>query len=116
LHLYFIETNIFTKRVMQLGLEDELHDLQGELLANPTAGDTDAGTGGLRKVRMRATGRRKGKRGGARAHYLYLETHGVIYLLFVYGKDEQSTLSRDQKKQLRAMVESIKREWGGRLA
>ena len=111
MHLYFIETNVFTKRVIRLGLENELHDLQGELLANPAAGDTDAGTGGLRKIRMRATRRAKGKRGGARAHYLYLAAHGVIYLLFVYGKDEQSTLSRDQKRQLRAMVESIKREW-----
>jgi len=111
LYLYFIETNVFTKRVIQLGLENELHDLQGELLASPTAGDTDAGTGGLRKIRMRATRRAKGKRGGARAHYLYLAAHGVIYLLFVYGKDEQSTLSRDQKRQLKAMVESIKREW-----
>ena len=111
MYLYFIETNVFTKRVIQLGLENELHDLQGELLANPTAGDTDARTGGLRKIRMRATRRAKGKRGGARAHYLYLAAHGVIYLLFVYGKDEQSTLSRDQKRQLRAMVESIKREW-----
>ena len=111
MYLYFIETNLFTKRVIQLGLENELHDLQGELLANPTAGDTDAGTGGLRKIRMRATRRAKGKRGGARAHYLYLAAHGVIYLLFVYGKDEQSTLSRNQKRQLKAMVESIKREW-----
>ncbi len=111
MYLYFIETNVFTKRVIQLGLENELHDLQGELLANPAAGDTDAGTGGLRKIRMRATRRAKGKRGGARAHYLYLAAHGVIYLLFVYGKDEQSTLSRDQKRQLKAMVESIKREW-----
>ena len=111
MHLYFIETNVFTKRVIRLGLENELHDLQGELLANPAAGDTDAGTGGLRKIRMRATRRAKGKRGGARAHYLYLAAHGVIYLLFVYGKDEQSSLSRDQKRQLKAMVESIKREW-----
>ncbi len=111
MYLYFIETNVFTKRVIQLGLENELHDLQGELLANPAAGDTDAGTGGLRKIRMRATRRAKGKRGVARAHYLYLAAHGVIYLLFVYGKDEQSTLSRDQKRQLKAMVESIKREW-----
>jgi len=60
LHLYFIETNVFTKRVIRLGLENELHDLQGELLANPAAGDTDAGTGGLRKIRMRAARPAKG--------------------------------------------------------
>ncbi|MGH7649257.1 MAG: hypothetical protein ACREND_14160 [Gemmatimonadaceae bacterium] len=96
---------------MQLGLEDELQDLQSALLADPSAGDTDPGTGGLRKVRLRAAARHKGKRGGARAHYLYLAAHGVIYLLFVYGKDEQSTLSRDQKKRLAAVVHSIKQEW-----
>lgn len=41
----------------------------------------------------------------------HLAAHGVIYLLFVYGKDEQSTLSRDQKKRLEVVVDSIKREW-----
>lgn len=86
------------------------------MLANPTAGDTDAGTGGLRKVRMRAARRGQGKRGGARAHYLYRAAHGVIYLLFVYGKDERSTLSRDQKRQLKAVVESIKDEWSAQHA
>ena len=111
MHLCFIETTVFTKRVMQFGLEDELQDLQSELLANATAGDTDAGTGGLRKMRIRAAARHKGKRGGARAHYLYLAAHRVIYLLFVYGKDEQSTLSRDQKRRLAALVHSIKQEW-----
>lgn len=111
MHLCFIETTVFTKRVMQLGLEDELQDLQSALLANPTVGDTDTGTGGLRKIRMRAAARHKGKRGGARAHYLYVAAHGVIYLLFVYGKDEQSTLSRDQKRRLAAVVHSIKQEW-----
>ena len=109
--LYFIETDVFTKRMIDLGLEDELRELQARLLANPTAGDTDAGTGGLRKIRMRAPGRNEGKRGGARAHYLYLSAHGVIYLLSVYGKREQSTLSSQQKKQLKGVVESIKSEW-----
>ena len=77
MHLCFIETTVFTKRVMQLGLEDELQDLQSELLANPTAGDTDAGTGGLRKVRMRSAGRRKGKRVAERARTISISRHTV---------------------------------------
>ena len=48
----FVETAIFTKRVLALGLEESLKDLQSELLANPEAGDVEPGTGGLRKIRM----------------------------------------------------------------
>ena len=70
--LEFVETKVFTKRVAALGLEDQLRELQLELLANPEAGATDPGTGGLRKVRMADPTRGKGKRGGARVHYLLL--------------------------------------------
>jgi hypothetical protein len=38
----------------------------------------------------------------------------VIYLMFVYPKDEASLLSAKQKRELRAMVEAIKREWADR--
>src|SRR5437667_10691403 len=59
----FVETSVFTKRLARLGLEDALRGLQLELLENPTAGDLDPGTGGLRKVRMADPTRGKGKRG-----------------------------------------------------
>lgn len=94
-----------------LGLEAALRALQDDLLKNPLIGDTDAGTGGLRKVRMPDPTRRKGKRGGARVHYLYLAAHDVIYLLFVYGKDDQETLSAEQKRQLKAVADAIKDAW-----
>ena len=84
---------------------------QAALIANPTQGDLDPGTGGLRKVRIPDAGRGKGKRGGARVHYLYLPHSALIYLLFVYGKDELITLSAVQKKQLRRVVEAIRTEW-----
>jgi hypothetical protein len=34
----------------------------------------------------------------------------IIYLLFAYSKDEDDTLSQQQKKVLRAVVEGIKKE------
>jgi hypothetical protein len=68
--LIFVETGVFTKRVARLGLEEALRELQKELLQNPLGGDLDPGTGGLRKVRIPDPGRGKGKRGGARVHYL----------------------------------------------
>lgn len=109
--LYFIETVAFTRRLNALGLDPELKALQELLVANPLAGATDAGTGGLRKVRVPDARRGKGKRSGARVHYLYLAAHDVIYLVFVYGKDDQDKLTAAQKKQLRGVADAIKREW-----
>ena len=108
--MVFVETSVFTKRIARLELEEALRDLQLELLENPTAGDLDPGTGGLRKVRMADPMRGKGKRGGARVHYLWLPHRDVIYLLFVYSKDEDDSLSGQQKRALRAAVEGIKKE------
>jgi hypothetical protein len=106
--LIFVETAVFTKRVARLGLEEALRELQKELLKNPLGGDLDPGTGGLRKVRMPDPGRGKGKRGGARVHYLWLPHVERIYLLFVYSKDEGDALSNEQKKALKSVVKAIK--------
>lgn len=106
----FVETETFTKRIVRLGLEDELRELQNEILQNPEKGRLDPGTGGLRKIRMADPGRGKGKSGGARCHYLYLSHRKRVYLIFVYGKDEDDTLTPDQKKQLLAVVQRIKQE------
>lgn len=109
--IYFVETAVVTRRLIDLGLESALADLQAELTANPLAGALDPGTGGLRKIRLRSPSRGKGKRGGARAHYLYIPKAGAIYLVFLYGKDEQATLSPRQKKVLKNVAEAIKGEF-----
>ncbi len=109
--LYFIETVAFTRRIAALGLESELKALQEALIADAAAGPTDAGTGGLRKIRVPDPKRGKGKRSGARVHYLHLAAHDVIYLIFAYGKDDQDALTPAQKKQLKIVAEAIKREW-----
>lgn len=106
----FVETDLFTRRVVRLNLEEALRRLQVELAVNPEAGDLDPGTGGLRKVRVADPARGRGKRGGARVHYLWLPHQSLIYLVYVYTKDEADTLSAGQKKAVRAVVESIKRE------
>ncbi len=85
--MVFVETSVFTKRIARLGLEDALRGLQ---LQDPTRG--------------------KGKRGGARVHYLWLPHRERIYLLFAYSKDEDDTLSEQQKKALRAVVAGIQKE------
>jgi hypothetical protein len=107
----FVETTFFTRRITALGLEGPLRQLQLELLGNPEAGAVDPGTGGLRKVRMPDPSRGKGKRGGARVHYLWLPAASIVYLVFVYTKDELATLTPDQKRQLKSTVQAIKHEW-----
>ena len=106
--LTFVETKVFTRRITALGLEDSLRALQQELLADPEAGDVESGTGGLRKIRMRDPGRGKGKRGGARVHYLWLKHKDRIYLIFVYGKNESSKLTSEQKRELRQIATQIR--------
>jgi hypothetical protein len=110
MELSFVETTVFTRRVQQLSLEQDLRALQLALVANPEAGRLDPGTGGLRKVRMASSARGKGKRSGARVHYLHVPHRERIYLIFVYGKSERDTLSQAQKAELRRVVEAIKRE------
>jgi hypothetical protein len=107
--LTFVETAVFTRRVSALGLEESLRGLQLALLENPDAGDVEPGTGGLRKIRLADSTRGKGKRGGARVHYLWLAHRGLVYLMYVYGKNEASSLTPEQKKQLRDIVQQIKR-------
>jgi len=71
----YIESRPFTRRLYQLGgAGDELlRAIQGELMKKPDRGDLVAGLGGVRKGRIANPGRSKGKRGGYRHLYLYLE-------------------------------------------
>jgi len=106
----FVETDAFTSRIKRYGLESVLRDLQVELVEKPERGDLDTGTGGLRKIRMADPARSKGKRGGVRVHYLWLPHRRRIYLIFAYGKDEQESLTSDQKDVLKKVVQRIRRE------
>ena len=107
--LQFIETSVFSRSLRELGLEEEaLRDLQNQLIGNPHLGPIDHGTGGLRKARIGIPGR--GKRGGARVHYLYFPDHSIIYLVLAYAKNRRSSLSPDEKVHLRRVVAIIEVE------
>lgn len=106
----FVESPAFTSRIARMGLENDLRSLQLALIENPERGALDPHTGGLRKIRLSDSSRSKGKRGGARAHYLWLPHVSRIYLLFVYGKGEQDSLTPEQKQTLKKVVQKIRRE------
>ena len=78
----FIELAAFERHRANYLEDDEFRGLQNLLMLHPEAGDSIAGTGGLRKLRFADLRRGKGKRGGLR----------VIY--YWWGPDRSSGCSR----------------------
>jgi mRNA-degrading endonuclease RelE of RelBE toxin-antitoxin system len=97
------ETAVFSKRVQSLLDAESYRLLQLRLAADPEAGSIIPGTGGLRKIRWRGSGR--GKRGGVRVIYYWAGAHDTILLLMMFAKNERSDLTRGQKAILRRIVE-----------
>ena len=100
------ETPTFTKQAEALFDEAEKQELITYLAEHPLAGDVITGTGGVRKLRFAASGR--GKRGGARVIYYYLDKDRPLYALLVYPKNVKTDLTPADKKAATALVEGIK--------
>lgn len=104
----FVESSGFRARVDSRGGDPILRRIQHLILENPERGDTIAGTGGIRKMRVEDASRGKGKRGGLRVLYLDLPDRGKTYFLALYDKNEKDDISSDEKKILRKQVELLK--------
>lgn len=92
-----------------MGLSDvDLKNLEDTLLKNPQAGAVIEGTGGARKLRIKI--RSHGKRGGGRVVYVDVFEKERLYFLFAYPKNEQETLTAEQKKAIKQIIEAIKKE------
>ncbi|WP_436323342.1 type II toxin-antitoxin system RelE/ParE family toxin [Vibrio cidicii] len=100
----FVESTIFEKYRDEYLSDEEYRLFQAELMLNPKLGDT----GGLRKIRVASKG--KGKRGGSRIIYYFLDEKRRFYLLTIYGKNEMSDLNANQRKQLMAFMEVWRNE------
>lgn len=97
-----IETSIVTKQAQAAFSDEEFRALQLHLVLQPDVGDIIPGSGGLRKMRWRLTGR--GKRGGARVIYYWKSDAGQIFLLFLYPKNVRSNLSLRELRALRKLI------------
>ncbi len=104
----FVESTIFEKYRDEYLSDEEYRLFQAELMLNPKLGDVIQGTGGLRKIRVASKG--KGKRGGSRIIYYFLDEKRRFYLLTIYGKNEMSDLNANQRKQLMAFMEAWRNE------
>jgi hypothetical protein len=111
--LAFRETPLFMNRITKLAGEhamDALFAIQQELLNDPERGDLIEGTGGARKARIADPHNAEGKRGGLRYIYYYFKRRSRIYLLHIYGKRERATLTADDKKKIKAVIDSLRKE------
>ncbi len=97
-----IPTVIFEKRFKRFSkkfnsLSEEIAQLEKELMANPKMGESLGA--GLFKVRLASKDKGKGKSGGFRViTYLIDETNtGTdIYLIIIYDKSEENSISKSQ--------------------
>ena len=110
--MVFIESRAFTRRLTDLAghsADDVLREMQDELVQNPERGNMLQGLGGIRKARAANPARGKGKRGGYRYLFLYLDHKQHIHLLYLLDKDEQEDLDDNERKALRKMVIDLRK-------
>ena len=100
----FFETTLFTRLVSDYLSAEEYGKLQQELMSNPEAGAVIRGSGGVRKIRWAAAGRRK--RGGYRVIYFVRRSNDMIWMLTMYPKNVTDSLPGNVLKQIREEIEN----------
>lgn len=101
----FIETQTFSRLLVDLLTDEEYADMQNVLLENPERGDLLKGGGGIRKLRHALPGR--GKSGGVRVIYYWLRDDGQIYMLLIDPKSKKDDLTDRETALLREFVKEL---------
>ena len=99
----FVETRLFSKLVQEYLSDDEYAELQQSLIARPDAGDVIPGSGGVRKLRWKGSGR--GKRGGLRVIYYLRSREGQIWMLTLYAKNEAENMSAGVLRKIKEEID-----------
>jgi len=95
----------YIRRADELLSPDERKAIIDYLAQHPRAGDLMQGTGGVRKLRWGRGGR--GKSGGVRVIYYYHDARIPLFLLTVFGKNEQANLSQVERNALSNLVDRL---------
>jgi len=103
------ETEPFQRKVSRLLTEDEREELITYVSAFPKAGVLVQGTGGIRKLRWARSGH--GKSGGVRIIYYFHNSEMPLYLLTLFGKNEQTNLSKAERNILSRAVVKLVKSW-----
>jgi hypothetical protein len=101
-----VEAPAFSRHREEYLDDEDFRRLQEYLAADPEAGDLVPGAGGIRKLRWKDSRRGKGKRGGLRVIYYCFLADEEIWLLTLYDKDQAIDLTKDDKEQLRRVLEA----------
>ena len=79
--------------------------MQNTLVEDPERGNLIKGGGGIRKLRHAVQGR--GKSGGVRAIYYWVNQDHRIYMLVIYPKSKKDDLSDRETAILRNLVKEL---------
>src|SRR5262245_63665129 len=100
----FIETKLFSRLVAEYLSDEEYAKLQQVLIAAPDAGEVIPGSGGIRKLRWKGSGR--GKRGGVRVIYYAKRRQGEIWTLTLYAKNVSETIPAHILKKIKDEIDA----------
>lgn len=109
----FIQTPEFSRRWDELGIDDDtLRSLEEDIMEHPDKYPVMKGTGGLHKARI-ALDNNKGKSGGARVCFVDFVFAETVYFISVYGKNEKDNLTKEERNEVKKVIEAIKKNLGG---
>ena len=100
------ETPTFSRQADKLFNEEERRELIETLATSPLVGDEIPGTGGVRKLRFAASGR--GKRGGARVIYYYVDEHMPVYALLAYANAAKIDMTSQERRAVARLAAALK--------
>lgn len=113
MHREFIYTPTFDKRWERLKLSDtDLRELEQLLLEDPERGDTETGTGGIKKMRFAPSRSNQGKSGSYRVVYLNIPVTDRTICILIFTKSEQASLSKEEKNELKKLSSQLKQLYG----
>jgi len=102
-----VETAPYLAQSERLFSAEEQATIVDTVATNPRCGVVIPGTGGIRKLRVAASGR--GKRGGARIIYLFGGDAMPVFLLAAFAKSEKSDLSPAERNNLARLATELLR-------
>jgi hypothetical protein len=106
--IQFISLRAFDRMAEGLLDDEDIRHVQQILQDRPDVGTVVQNTGGLRKLRIPVLGR--GKQGGGRLLYLYVQVRSVIYFVAVYAKADQEDITPAGYQYLARLVQQLKEE------
>ncbi len=100
----FIETRLFSRLVSEYLSDEEYAKLQQKLIEYPAAGNLIPGSGGIRKLRWRGSGR--AKCGGVRIIYYARMKQGDIWMLTLYPKNVSDDIPAHILKKIKEEIDA----------